>query len=46
MSVLAQDLMEFIRLYRLTGGALIEHMLQATALNLIAEGVADEKGGL
>lgn len=46
MSVLAQDLFELIRLSRGGAGALTDHLLHEVAANLIAEGVADERGGL
>lgn len=43
MSSLAKDLLAASRLPR---GALVEHLLREIALNLIAPGVADERGGL
>jgi hypothetical protein len=46
MSTLAEDLFEFARLFRECPGALTEHMLKATALNLIAPGVESALGGL
>jgi hypothetical protein len=45
MSLLAQDLIELNAL-PLPHGTLTEHLLRAMAMNLIAEGVADERGGL
>jgi len=45
MSDLAQDLLELQRLARLGGGALVEYRLREVALNLIAEGVCDEREG-
>jgi hypothetical protein len=43
MSRLASDLLELVRLG--VRGALIEHLLREIALNLIAPGVADFRGG-
>lgn len=43
MSLLAKDLSELRAMPR---GALVEHMLREIALNLIAEGVRDERTGL
>jgi hypothetical protein len=45
MSMLALDLLELVRLRGSEHGALIEHLLQAVALNLIAPGVADVRAG-
>lgn len=45
MSLLAGDLLELLRLRGTSHGALIEHLLRAVALNLIAPGVADLRGG-
>ncbi|WP_233854047.1 hypothetical protein [Paraburkholderia sp. HD33-4] len=45
MSTLAKDLIELNAL-PLPHGSLTEHLLREIALNLIAEGVADERGGL
>lgn len=45
MSERAKDLIELVRLSQGGMGALIEHLLQAIALNIIAEGVADARGG-
>jgi len=44
MSTLAHDLVE-LAAYRVRG-ALTEHLLRELALNLIAPGVADMRGGL
>jgi hypothetical protein len=46
MSTLAKDLIELKRLADGGAGALTEHLLREVALNLIAEGVASELGGL
>lgn len=43
MSVLAKDLSELRIMPR---GALVEHMLREIALNIISEGVRDERSGL
>lgn len=45
MSVLAKDLIELNAL-PLPHGTLTDHLLRELAMNLIAEGVADERGGL
>ncbi|WP_250481867.1 hypothetical protein [Caballeronia sp. NCTM5] len=45
MSTLAKDLVELKRLANGGAGALIEHLLREVAANLIARGVADERGG-
>lgn len=45
MSTQAKDLIELIRLAEGGAGALVEHLLQAVALNIIAEGVEDDRGG-
>lgn len=45
MSQLASDLIELNAL-PLPHGCLTEHLLRELAMNLIAEGVADERGGL
>lgn len=45
MSQLAIDLLELLRLRGNERGALIEHLLREVALNLIAPGVADVRGG-
>lgn len=45
MSTLAKDLVELVRLAQGGAGALIEHLLREVASNLIAQGVADERGG-
>jgi hypothetical protein len=45
MSILAKDLIELNAL-PLPHGCLTEHLLRELAMNLIAEGVADERGGL
>jgi hypothetical protein len=45
MSVLARDLIELNAL-PLPHGTLTETLLRELAMNLIAEGVADERGGL
>jgi hypothetical protein len=45
MSTLAADLIELQRLAQGGAGALTEHLLREVALNLIAEGVRDEKEG-
>ena len=42
MSVLAKDLFELKRLADGGAGALIEHLLREIAIDLIAEGVANE----
>ncbi|WP_268989799.1 MULTISPECIES: hypothetical protein [Burkholderia cepacia complex] len=42
MSEAARDLLELSRMPR---GALVEHLLRALALNLIALGVKDDRGG-
>lgn len=46
MSQAAQDLFELIRLSQGGAGALTEHLLQETVVNIIAPGVADTRGGL
>lgn len=46
MSTLAADLIELQRLAQGGAGALTEHLLREVALNLIAEGVRDEREGL
>jgi hypothetical protein len=46
MSLLAEDLLELVRLAQGGAGALIEHLLREVALNLIAPGVADQRSGL
>lgn len=46
MSTLAADLIELQRLAKGGAGALTEHLLREVALNLIAEGVRDEREGL
>lgn len=43
MSQLAEDLLALMTYPR---GALVEHLLQEVALNLIAPGVEDERNGL
>jgi hypothetical protein len=43
MSTLAIDLRELLTYPR---GALVEHLLRTLAINLIAPGVADQRGGL
>lgn len=43
MSLFAKDLLELRAMPR---GALTEHLLRALALNIIAQGVADQRGGL
>jgi hypothetical protein len=45
MSQLAEDLIELKRLATGGAGALTEHLLREVALNLIAEGVSDERQG-
>jgi hypothetical protein len=45
MSTLAQDLIELVRLSQGGAGALVEHLLQEVALNLIAPGVEDFRNG-
>lgn len=45
MSTLARDLAD-LRALLPNGGALTEHLIREVALNLIAEGVADERAGL
>jgi hypothetical protein len=45
MSVLAKDLMELRALRGNEHGALVEHLMRAIALNLIAPGVRDERSG-
>lgn len=45
MSMLAQDLLELVRLGGTERGSLIGHLLREVALNLIAPGVADARGG-
>lgn len=45
MSVLAKDLMELRAIRGSEHGALIEHLMREIALNLIAAGVADMRGG-
>lgn len=46
MSTLAEDLFELKRLADGGAGALVDHLLKEVALNLIAEGVSDERQGL
>lgn len=46
MSLLAEDLLELVRLAQGGAGALTEHLLREVAVNLIAPGVADERSGL
>lgn len=43
MSLFAKDLLELRTMPR---GALIEHLLRELALNIIAQGVSDQRGGL
>lgn len=43
MSIFAKDLLELRAMPR---GALIEHLLRTLAVNIIAPGVADQRGGL
>jgi hypothetical protein len=43
MSELAKDLIELKRLSESGTGALIEHLLKEIALNLISDGVRDER---
>jgi len=43
MSLFAKDLLALRAMPR---GALTEHLLRAIALNIIAQGVADQRGGL
>jgi hypothetical protein len=45
MSTLAEDLIELKRLAQGGAGALTEHLLREVALNLIAQGVSDERQG-
>jgi hypothetical protein len=45
MSTLAEDLIELKRLAQGGAGALTEHLLREVALNLIAQGVRDERQG-
>lgn len=45
MSILEKDLIELNAL-PLPHGTLTDHLLRELAMNLIAEGVADERGGL
>lgn len=45
MSTLAKDLLELVRLGGTERGSLIGHLLREVALNLIAPGVADVRGG-
>jgi hypothetical protein len=45
MSTLAKDLFELRQLVKDGAGALSQHMLAEVAAALIAEGVADERGG-
>lgn len=45
MSALAKDLFELRQLVQGGAGALSQHMLAEVAAALIAEGVADERGG-
>jgi len=45
MSLLALDLIELVRLSQGGAGTLTSHLLQEVAMNLIAEGVADEREG-
>lgn len=46
MSQIAEDLIELKRLAEGGAGALTEHLLREVAANLIAHGVADQRGGL
>ncbi|WP_173261334.1 hypothetical protein [Paraburkholderia sp. NMBU_R16] len=45
MSTRAQDLLELLRLDQGGGGALVQHLLRELAMNIIALGVADARGG-
>lgn len=45
MSLLASDLIELVRLSQGGAGTLTAHLLQEVAMNLIAEGVRDEREG-
>ncbi|WP_250538774.1 MULTISPECIES: hypothetical protein [unclassified Caballeronia] len=45
MSQAAQDLLELRRLAEGGAGALTEHLLRETALNIIAPGVRDQREG-
>ncbi|CAB3730587.1 hypothetical protein [Paraburkholderia rhynchosiae] len=45
MSQIASDLIELKRLADGGAGALTEHLLREVAADIIAEGVADERGG-
>lgn len=45
MSLIAQDLIELLRLAQGGAGALTQHLLRELATNLIAPGVADMRGG-
>lgn len=45
MSILAQDLLELVRLAKGGAGALTEHLLREVARDLIAQGVEDLRGG-
>jgi hypothetical protein len=46
VSRIAADLIELKRLAEGGPGALTEHLLREVALNIISEGVADERDGL
>ncbi|WP_156992799.1 hypothetical protein [Paraburkholderia oxyphila] len=45
MSLIAQDLIELLRLAHGGAGALTQHLLRELATNLIAQGVSDMRGG-